>query len=184
LKRRVEEGPSYGKERMGRYRFCRVNKKAQFYFGTIRLMHIASAVGIPVVGLFGGGTWPRFLPLGPHSIGVAGELSCFGCGWDCIFGDAPCMSIITVEDACKAIKTTLQDEAVESNVLRSSNKVNEETKQYIEKAVHRFKSTKSGLVHKLEVCEADRASLQEVIERQAKVLKRAVELEAAPSCFD
>jgi hypothetical protein len=157
-----------------------LTQKARFYFGNdTGPMHIASAVGIPSVGLFGGGTWPRFVPLGPHSLALVEELPCFGCGWECIFGDAPCMNTISVEDARIAIRKCLQNEAVESNILRSSLKIPEETAQYIEKAVHKFKSIQSTWALKLEACEADRAARLEVIERQAAEMEseRAAGLE-------
>ena len=157
-----------------------LTKKARFYFGNdTGPMHIASAVGIPLVGLFGGGTWPRFVPHGQHSLALVEELPCFGCGWECIFGDAPCMNTIAVEDARTAVKKCLQNEAVQSNILRSSKQIPQETAQYIQKAVHKFKSVQSTWAHKLEACEVDRASRLEVIERQARESgERIAELEA------
>ena len=55
-------------------------------------MHLAAAAGVPVVAVFGGGHWPRFLPAAETGAVHTQDLPCFGCGWrDCIFGDAPCV---------------------------------------------------------------------------------------------
>lgn len=93
-------------------------QRAQLYIGNdTGPMHIAAAVGVPVVGVFGGGTFPRFLPVGERAIGIAGELPCFGCYWDCMLGDAPCMRVITVEDAKKAVRMVLDSQPLTTNYL-------------------------------------------------------------------
>ena len=61
-------------------------------------LHAAEAAGTPVAGIFGGGTWPRFRPAGRRSIAIVHPLPCFGCGWDCHFGDAPCVKLIKTRD--------------------------------------------------------------------------------------
>ena len=71
-------------------------------------MHIAAAVGIPVVGIFGGGTWPRFLPQASLAASVAGEMPCFGCGWSCLFADAPCLRLVGVDDVTEAVDSVLR----------------------------------------------------------------------------
>jgi len=60
-------------------------------------MHIAAALGTPVVGIFGGGHWPRFRPVGRQVSAVVQPLPCFGCNWDCHFGSAPCVKTLPVE---------------------------------------------------------------------------------------
>ena len=60
-------------------------------------MHLAAALDVPIVAVFGGGTWPRFTPAARRAAAVVQPLPCFGCGWDCAFGDAPCLGGITVE---------------------------------------------------------------------------------------
>ncbi|HEY3754529.1 MAG TPA: glycosyltransferase family 9 protein [Opitutaceae bacterium] len=67
------------------------------------LLHLAAAAGTPVAALFGGGTWPRFVPAGP-GVALHNPLPCFGCGWDCAFGDAPCVKVIPSEDMAVAIR--------------------------------------------------------------------------------
>jgi ADP-heptose:LPS heptosyltransferase len=146
-----------------------ITQRAKLYFGNdTGPMHIASALRIPTIGIFGGGFWPRFLPVGSHSIGLAGVIPCFGCDWDCIFGDAPCVRIVSVNDAQKAIDIALQGKKLDSNMFLSSHKINEETMQYIEKATMKFKSLKTDLISRLDESESDRAERLEIINRQSK----------------
>lgn len=72
-------------------------------------MHIASALGVPTVGIFGGGHSFRFLPVGDHSIGIIGDMPCFGCGWDCIFGDAPCKLLVDSISVQDGVSQVLSD---------------------------------------------------------------------------
>lgn len=76
-------------------------------------MHLAAALDVPVVGVFGGGTWPRFVPAARRGLAVVQPLPCFGCGWDCAFGDAPCVKTIPVSDVTAALDAALarRDEA-------------------------------------------------------------------------
>ena len=101
-------------------------------------MHIAAAVKTPVVAIFGGGTWPRFQPRGDRSLAIAGTMPCFGCGWDCIFGDAPCLNLVAVQDVQKAIASLYNDSGSkrkENKVLAASTRLDKATQRYIEKAV-------------------------------------------------
>ena len=101
-------------------------------------MHIAAAVKTPVVAIFGGGTWPRFRPRGDRSTAIAGKMPCFGCGWDCIFADAPCLSLVAVRDVQKGIASLYNDlgsKRKENKVLAASTRLDKTTQRYIEKAV-------------------------------------------------
>ena len=60
-------------------------------------IHLASAMGVPVVGVYGGGTWPRFKPVNSQQCVIVQPLACFGCGWRCIFATAPCIRDISTE---------------------------------------------------------------------------------------
>lgn len=98
-------------------------QKSKFYLGNdTGPMHIAAALGIPTVGIFGGGHWPRFLPVGNRAVGIAAEIPCFGCNWgDCIFGDAPCVKLVTVEDVKVAINVILSDISISSNYFPAAS---------------------------------------------------------------
>ena len=83
-------------------------RRAQLYFGNdTGAMHLAAALDIPVVAVFGGGTWPRFRPAGSRTAVVYQPLQCFGCGWDCPFGTAPCLGAIPSELAGQALNHVL-----------------------------------------------------------------------------
>src|SRR5581483_5983331 len=70
-------------------------------------LHLAGALDVPVAGVYGGGTWPRFAPAGRRSVAVVQPLPCFGCGWDCAFGDAPCLGGIAIDDVIGALEFAL-----------------------------------------------------------------------------
>jgi ADP-heptose:LPS heptosyltransferase len=71
-------------------------------------MHLAAALGRPVVGIFGGGHWPRFRPVGRRVVSVVQPLPCFGCSWDCLFADAPCVKTIPVAEVAGAVDWVLE----------------------------------------------------------------------------
>jgi len=98
-------------------------------------LHIACAVRVPVVGLYGGGTFPRFMPVGERAVGVAGELPCFGCLWSCMFGDAPCMRIVTVEDAKRAVHLVLAQEPPGINYLPVLSGCGERMDEFLQKCL-------------------------------------------------
>jgi len=140
-------------------------QKSQLYIGNdTGTMHIATAVRIPVVGIFGGGTFPRFLPVGEHSLGIAGDLPCFGCYWECVFEDAPCMCLSSVADAIKAISSVLQSEPMTTNLMRPSCSVSSEALEYIGRALKAF----TRLKNEIEICNLDRAARLKVIIDQQK----------------
>lgn len=69
---------------------------ARLYLGSdTGPMHFAAALGVPVVAVFGGGHWPRFLPVAGRSFVATQRLPCFGCGWDCWLGEAACLSAVS-----------------------------------------------------------------------------------------
>jgi ADP-heptose:LPS heptosyltransferase/GT2 family glycosyltransferase len=83
-------------------------RAAQIYVGhDTGALHLAAAVGRPVVGIFGGGHWPRFRPAARQGISVVQPLPCFGCNWDCYFGDGPCVKTLAPADVRRAVEQLL-----------------------------------------------------------------------------
>lgn len=176
-------------------------ESARFYFGNdTGPMHMAAAVGTPVVAVFGGGTWPRFIPRGAESSAIAGKMPCFGCGWDCIFEDAPCMGLVTLDDAKAAIESVCRTPAVPEGKMErvrpASTRLSEETCRYIEKAIEGRRKLKATIARidadrtarldlidelegRLQQIEADRASRLELIERLNRTLSEVEEDRAA-----
>ena len=95
---------------------------AKIYLGNdTGAMHIAAALQKPTVALFGGGTWPRFKPALKRGITLINPLPCFGCDWDCPFGDAPCVKAISTHDAIVAVQDLLVEGKVTSSEVREVN---------------------------------------------------------------
>lgn len=103
-------------------------------------MHLAAATGVPVVGVFGGGTWPRFTPAARRGAAVVHPLPCFGCGWDCAFDRAHCLDRIAAEDVCAAIPGALSNEPF---AVREVDRVDEATGGLIEGAAHRHRAAQA-----------------------------------------
>jgi ADP-heptose:LPS heptosyltransferase len=83
---------------------------ASLYIGNdTGAMHVAAAAGVPVVALFGGGHWPRFLPVAGRGAVHTRLLPCFGCGWrDCVFFDGPCVHRVEEQDVRASILRSLE----------------------------------------------------------------------------
>jgi ADP-heptose:LPS heptosyltransferase/GT2 family glycosyltransferase len=126
-------------------------QSALFFGNDTGAMHLAAALDVPVVAIFGGGTWPRFVPAARRGAAVVHPLPCFGCGWDCAFGDAPCLGEITVNDAMAALHHTLGSDAVFR--LHAVEHLSSETRIVMGKAAARYRETRAGHLarqHKLE----------------------------------
>lgn len=79
-------------------------------------MHLAAALGKPVLAVFGGGTWPRFLPAADPSVSITVGVPCSGCGWVCPLQDSYCVKdvpVAVVREAADALETgTVKDRVV------------------------------------------------------------------------
>ena len=83
-------------------------RQARFYVGhDTGAMHLAAAVGRPVVGIFGGGHWPRFRPAARQGVSVVQPLPCFNCNWDCHFSDGPCVKTLAAADVARGVEAVL-----------------------------------------------------------------------------
>ncbi len=123
-------------------------------------MHIAAAVGRPVVGLFGGGHWPRFRPVGPQAVSIVQPMPCFGCNWDCRFGDAPCVKLLATDDVIQGVELLWDRKQPLDHVVEVKH-LSEETERFIAAVTPRY----AGL-------QADRVERQHRIEE----LKREADI--------
>ena len=63
-------------------------------------LHMAVAVGIPTLGIMGGGHFGRFYPYGDlnkHRVAFK-RMDCYGCNWNCIYETTRCIQEISVDD--------------------------------------------------------------------------------------
>jgi ADP-heptose:LPS heptosyltransferase len=66
-------------------------------------MHIAAAMGKPVIAVFGGGTWPRFIPAARTGVTLTVPLPCSPCDWQCHLSDSYCVNGVPVSAVLKAV---------------------------------------------------------------------------------
>jgi ADP-heptose:LPS heptosyltransferase/GT2 family glycosyltransferase len=145
-------------------------------------MHLAGAVDVPVVAVFGGGTWPRFVPAAPRSVTVVQPLPCFGCGWDCAFGDAPCIGGIPVEAVTAAVDQALANSASTYADVVAVEPLSAETRTLMGKAARRYRESRTDHLarqHKLEELTAlDREKDEEIEAKDAEIQSKERELKA------
>lgn len=60
-------------------------------------MHLAAATGRPLLALFGGGHWPRFVPPAARGVVLTRATPCRGCNFDCPFPEPYCVAGIPEE---------------------------------------------------------------------------------------
>ncbi len=116
-------------------------------------MHIAAAVGQPVVGIFGGGHWPRFRPLGKRVVSVVQPLPCFNCNWDCLFRSAPCVKAISTADVIEALQFALESRAETFDRVLAVRNVSEETIQLIGAVTPLYVGLQHDRIERLHVIE-------------------------------
>lgn len=66
------------------------------------VMHMAAATGRPLLALFGGGHWPRFLPQAAKGVVMNRATPCRGCNFICPFPAPYCITSISVEEVHEA----------------------------------------------------------------------------------
>ena len=79
-------------------------------------MHCAGALGVPVAARFGGGHWPRFLPLAARAFTATQELPCFNCGWRCWLDTPSCMTSVPAATFIDGIDWLLSGDGTERRV--------------------------------------------------------------------
>ncbi len=66
-------------------------------------MHLAAAVGRPVLAVFGGGHWPRFVPRAAPGVSITVGVACIGCRWSCSFDTSHCIKEVPVAEVVQAV---------------------------------------------------------------------------------
>ena len=111
----------------------------RFYLGhDTGAMHLAAALGRPVIGIFGGGHWPRFRPVGRQVASVVQPLPCFGCNWDCHFGDAPCVKTLALADVQRAVNLVMDRGSKDFDEVIEAANLSAETLRLIASATPRY----------------------------------------------
>jgi len=70
------------------------------------LLHLAATLGVPGVGILGGGHFNRYFPYGSVRI-VHHPLDCYECNWKCKFPEPYCITEITVDDVAQAVRAVM-----------------------------------------------------------------------------
>ncbi|MDH5385847.1 MAG: glycosyltransferase, partial [Candidatus Aminicenantes bacterium] len=71
-------------------------------------LHVATAAGVPVVGLFGPGEYQRFKPWGANHEAICLGLSCSPCSQNCLFNEPRCIKGITVDQVKRVLSKMLE----------------------------------------------------------------------------
>jgi ADP-heptose:LPS heptosyltransferase len=66
-------------------------------------MHLAAAMGKQVISLFGGGTWPRFMPAAETGVALTVAVPCAGCDWVCNLQQSYCIKSVRPDAVIEAI---------------------------------------------------------------------------------
>jgi ADP-heptose:LPS heptosyltransferase len=70
-------------------------------------MHVAAVLDRPTLGVFGGGHWPRFQPVGRRTLALRMPLHCYGCEWLCPFEKRHCIKDIPLDSLLAAVDRLL-----------------------------------------------------------------------------
>jgi ADP-heptose:LPS heptosyltransferase len=157
--------------------------KAAFYVGhDTGAMHLAAAVGTPVVGIFGGGHWPRFRPSARRSVCVVQPLPCFGCNWDCSFGSGPCVKTIPASDVLWAVETLRSNLREPLDTVVRSNALNEGAQKIIRETLPLLQTLTADRLerqHKIEELKSETDSKDvEIADLKRAAEERKAEMEA------
>lgn len=97
---------------------CSILAAGEAYIGKdCGVMHLAAALGKPVLAVFGGGHWPRFLPVGSKAVILTARVSCRGCDWRCHLPEPVCVRGLPAGCLAKAWQQLQMMEPNESKVL-------------------------------------------------------------------
>jgi len=73
------------------------------------VLHIATALHKPVLGIVGGGHFGRFYPWGDPTLArvVNKPMDCYGCNWRCIYDSLRCIQEIPPESATRELQSLI-----------------------------------------------------------------------------
>lgn len=155
---------------------CSLVKKAFFYIGNdTGPMHMSAALNKPVIAIFGGGTWPRFVPRTKTGRVFYFPLPCFTCGWNCVYDEVFCINLISpdiVIEELNAFHTKYMKGSGDFKIIKIEPEIND-LYTILEKAINCLRLSKNRiklnnekfniLNMRLENCESDRAERLKVI---------------------
>ena len=145
-------------------------------------MHLAGAVGRPVVGIFGGGHWPRFRPSARQAVSVVQPLPCFGCNWDCHFGDGPCVKSLAAADVIAGIERVRTAGRAPLDHVIEADRMGPQARWLIAAALPGLRELKRDRVdrqHKIEELKAETDSKDvEILDLKRAAEERKQEMEA------
>lgn len=75
-------------------------------------MHLAAALGKPVVAVFGGGHWPRFVPLAQTGAAFSVDVPCKGCDWVCRLQRSYCVKDIPLAPVLRVVEKLINGDEV------------------------------------------------------------------------
>jgi ADP-heptose:LPS heptosyltransferase/GT2 family glycosyltransferase/predicted nucleic acid-binding Zn-ribbon protein len=158
-------------------------QSARIYFGhDTGPMHLAAAVGTPVAAVFGGGHWPRFRPAGRQVISLVQPLPCFGCNWDCHFGDAPCVKLVPAADAIAAVRKLFDAGTQPLDLIHESQAVSPDALRLITAVTPRYRALQGDRLdrqHKIEeLTHLGREKDVEITDLKRAAEERKVEMES------
>ena len=70
-------------------------------------VHLACALGVPTVAIWGGGHWGRFIPRQGQTTVLHSPMLCQNCNWRCCFPTRHCLGDIPVSQVTEALKKRL-----------------------------------------------------------------------------
>ena len=163
-------------------------QQGRLFFGNdTGALHVAGALDKPVVGIFGGGHWPRFRPAARRSACVLQPLPCFGCNWECAFDNAPCVKTISPDAVRRALQQALASDEDQNAEVLVDDGVTPAERNWMAKVTAASRrtgqvkltgpdggrdilsrATLERLVAQLDFAEADRAARLKIIEQQGE----------------
>ena len=147
-------------------------RRARLYVGhDTGAMHLAAALDKPVVGIFGGGHWPRFRPSARRSVSVVQPLPCFGCNWDCPFETAPCVKTLPASAVIAAAGTLLAAGDAAIDALQESRTFEPDVLSLIDRSARSYRRLQGDRI--------DRQHTIEKLKRDADFLKAETDVKDA-----